>query len=78
MTGAPSVNHKYTSQELDSETGLYYYGARYYNPALGKFISPDSMVPYPVDPQVSIDIAGQEYSNYISPVKALIGGDRNA
>ncbi|MBI5756782.1 MAG: cell wall hydrolase, partial [Nitrospirae bacterium] len=31
--------------------GLYYYGARYYNPQLGRFISPDSIVPNPGNPQ---------------------------
>ena len=25
---------------LDEETGLYYYGARYYDPELGRFIQP--------------------------------------
>jgi RHS repeat-associated protein len=49
--GYISVNHKYTSQELDSETGLYNYNARYYNPALGKFISPDMIVPDISNPQ---------------------------
>ncbi len=50
-TGAVSVNHKYTSQEFDAETSLYYYNARYYNPALGRFISADTVVPNPSDPQ---------------------------
>lgn len=50
-TGSISVNHKYTSQELDGETGLYYYGARYYNPQLGRFISADSIVTDATDPQ---------------------------
>ena len=31
----------YTGRELDSETGLYYYRARYYDPGLGRFISED-------------------------------------
>lgn len=26
--------YKFNAKELDSETGLYYYGARYYNPKL--------------------------------------------
>lgn len=32
---------KYTGKELDS-SGLYYFGARYYDPAIGRFISKDS------------------------------------
>ncbi len=31
----------YTSQEYDAATGLYYYNVRWYNPALGKFVSVD-------------------------------------
>jgi RHS repeat-associated protein len=34
-------DHKYTGKELDEDTGLYYYGARYYNASLGIFISQD-------------------------------------
>jgi RHS repeat-associated protein len=33
----------YTGRELDSETGLYYYRARYYAPTTGRFISEDPM-----------------------------------
>ncbi|MCK5543263.1 MAG: hypothetical protein KAI40_11285 [Desulfobacterales bacterium] len=33
--------YKFTGKEQDA-TGLYYYGARYYDPALGRFISPDA------------------------------------
>jgi RHS repeat-associated protein len=32
---------KYTGKELDEEINLYYYGARYYNPKTGRFISID-------------------------------------
>ncbi len=46
-----SVKHKFTGQELDDETGLYYYGARYYDPQLGRFISADTIVQAPFDPQ---------------------------
>ncbi len=34
----------YTGQRLD-DTGLLYYHARYYDPVLGRFVSPDSIVP---------------------------------
>jgi RHS repeat-associated protein len=32
---------QYTGRESDSETGLYYYRARYYDPAAGRFLSED-------------------------------------
>ena len=49
-TPAIDVPYKYTGQELDS-TGLYYYEARYYDAMLGRFISADTLVPNPEDPQ---------------------------
>ena len=36
---------RYTGQEYDIETGLYYYKARYYDPKLSRFIQPDTIVP---------------------------------
>ena len=39
-----SGSHYFTGKEFDISTGLYYYGARYYNPALGWFIQPDPVV----------------------------------
>jgi RHS repeat-associated protein len=45
------IRHFFTGQELDGETGLYFYGARYYDPVLGRFIQPDTLVPNPRDPQ---------------------------
>ena len=33
--------YQFTGQRNDGSTGLYYYGARYYDPALGRFISRD-------------------------------------
>lgn len=49
--GSTSDSHKYTDQERDSETGLYNYNARLYDPELGRFMSPDSIVPDPSNPQ---------------------------
>ena len=32
----------YTGKPLDSATGLYYYGARYYDDGIGRFVTEDS------------------------------------
>ncbi|NLD37296.1 MAG: hypothetical protein GX654_10550, partial [Desulfatiglans sp.] len=45
------TNHLYTDQELDAENGLYNYNARLYDPFIGRFISPDTIVPEPYNPQ---------------------------
>ncbi|MBU1750375.1 MAG: hypothetical protein KKA73_22045, partial [Chloroflexi bacterium] len=41
----------FTGQRLDRSTGLLYYGARYYDPLLGRFISADTVVPGAGNPQ---------------------------
>ena len=35
----------FTGRMFDEETGLYYYGARYYDPGFGRFMTADSMLP---------------------------------
>jgi len=40
-TGTFSQPFRYTGREWDSETGLYDYRARYYDPAIGRFLSED-------------------------------------
>jgi len=49
-SGDVPTDKKFTGQRLDS-TGLYYYGARYYDPEIGRFISADTVVPNPANPQ---------------------------
>lgn len=43
VTDAPLVDsfYSFTGREDDKETGLYYYRARYYEPALGRFLTTD-------------------------------------
>ncbi|MDY6954783.1 MAG: RHS repeat-associated core domain-containing protein, partial [Thermodesulfobacteriota bacterium] len=50
-TGTEVTDYKYTGQELDTSTGLYNYRARLYDPLIGRFISPDTIVQGPSDPQ---------------------------
>ena len=49
--GVVNVPQKFTGQHLDVSTGLYFYNARYYDPGLGRFVSPDPLIQDPIDPQ---------------------------
>ncbi len=61
----PLVTNKYTGKEYFSGVGLYYFGARWYDPQLGVWISPDPegqfMNPYAYGPDFlnSIDPNGK-------------------
>ncbi|MFH1263200.1 MAG: RHS repeat-associated core domain-containing protein [Pseudomonadota bacterium] len=44
-TGSYAESLSYTGQRQDSSTGLFYLHARYYDPALSRFISPDPITP---------------------------------
>jgi RHS repeat-associated protein len=51
-TAALPTDRLYTGQlELASLGGIYHYGARFYSPRLGRFLSADSIVPSPYNPQ---------------------------
>jgi RHS repeat-associated protein len=40
-SGSLTNSFRYTAREFDSETSLYYYRARYYDPTAGRFLSED-------------------------------------
>jgi RHS repeat-associated protein len=49
LVNADSNHYKFTGKERDSETGLDYFGARYYSNGLGRWVSADwSATPVPV------------------------------
>jgi RHS repeat-associated protein len=50
-SGTNTSDYRYTDQEFDSENGLYNYNARLYDPFIGRFITPDTIVPEPYNPQ---------------------------
>lgn len=71
------TDKKFTGQRLDG-TGLYHYGARYYDASIGRFISADTIVPNPANPQSFnrysyclnnplryVDSTGHQYDPYI-------------
>jgi len=43
VSSATGVPFKFTGRRLDAETGLYYYRARYYSSALGRFMQTDGV-----------------------------------
>lgn len=48
--GTPAPDRGFNGRRLDPASGLYDYGARWYDPALGRFLQPDSLVPDPLRP----------------------------
>ncbi|MFC2020567.1 RHS repeat-associated core domain-containing protein [Chloroflexota bacterium] len=48
--GTLATDKLFTGQRFDG-TGLYYYNARYYDPTIGRFISADTIIPDPTNPQ---------------------------
>ena len=43
QTGSADTRYKFTGKEQDPETGLYYFGARYYNAWSGRWMSVDPL-----------------------------------
>ena len=73
----------FTGQRRDVGTGLYFYGARYYDSAIGRFIQADTIVPQPGNPQAlnrysyvgNSPVCGTDPDGHCWPVcTALIGG----
>lgn len=44
IEGGQTSEFLYTSKELDDQTGLYYFGARYYDPSFMHCIHPDDTI----------------------------------
>ncbi|MCS6846957.1 MAG: RHS repeat-associated core domain-containing protein [Anaerolineae bacterium] len=51
VSGTWPTDRRFTGQRLEGSVGLYDYNARMYSPLLARFLSPDSLVPRPDDPQ---------------------------
>jgi RHS repeat-associated protein len=49
--GSPHTDYGYAGQRYDVGSALLFLHARYYDPALGRFISADTIVPEPGNPQ---------------------------
>ena len=62
-TGSSLVtDRKFTGQTEDDAAGLYWYASRAYDPTIGRFVSPDPIVPAPGNPQ-SLNRYSYVYNN---------------
>ena len=75
QTGTVEQPYTYTGRELDSETGLYYYRARYYDPATGRWLQKD---PIGIEGGLNLySYTDDDPVNYIDPFGRSKGGKRN-
>ena len=51
VAGATPTSYNFTGQRQDSGSGLLFYNARWYDPAVGRFLAADTIVPDPQNPQ---------------------------
>jgi RHS repeat-associated protein len=49
--GTPRTTFRFTGQRIEESLGLYHMGARWYDPRLARWLSADSIVPSPANPQ---------------------------
>jgi RHS repeat-associated protein len=66
-TGNVPTDRRYTGQAQEESLGLYFYNARWYDSTLGRFLSADTLVPSPGNPQ-SLNRYSYGYNN---PVKYI-------
>ncbi|CAN7656590.1 RHS repeat-associated core domain-containing protein [Bosea sp. LjRoot9] len=70
QSAASTGSFRYTGQRIDPETGLYYYRARMYAPALGRFLQPD-----PIGTQGGLNLyayVGNDPLNATDPSGAVV------
>ncbi|WP_027709889.1 polymorphic toxin-type HINT domain-containing protein [Zooshikella ganghwensis] len=80
-TGEDSFRAKFTGKEYDDNAQLYYFGHRYYDAEIGRFISPDPAAQYHSpylygndDPFAGTDPDGEFFITAIVLTIAIVGG----
>ncbi len=72
QTGTIDQPFTYTAREFDSESGLYYYRARYYDTSVGRFISKDQIGLVPFGLEIGINhsyvYVGNNPVNFTDPL----------
>ena len=76
--GSTPTTYRYTGQREQSQLSIYFYGARWYDPALSRFLSPDSIIPGAGNSQAWDKFAYALNSpvNFIDPTGHAVQRDR--
>lgn len=64
-TGSTPNEFLYRGEQYDSDLGLYYLRARYYNPLTGRFMSRDPLDRQPIDPRAHRLVDPKELHKYL-------------
>jgi RHS repeat-associated protein len=77
IPSAAPTDYGFTGQRFHGTMGLYHIGARFYDPALGRWLSADTIVPEPGEPQ---DFNRYSYVrnsplNYVDPTGHVLESD---
>src|SRR5690625_6567440 len=73
-SGSFNNPYKFNGKGLDSETGLYYYGARYYNPRISNWLSVDPIALWQPVQEIEHYIEGQHNGGYFNPKNMSVYG----
>jgi len=75
---SPDVTEKWTGKQFFDGSGLYYFGARWYDPELGMWTAPDpahqfaSPYAYGTSPLITVDADGRDDGFVIPPINITI------
>ena len=65
---SPTMPYLFNGKELDTETGLYYYGARYYDPRVSLWLNTDPLSGYNPIQETEHYIDGQHNNGVFNPM----------
>ena len=67
-SGTTPTTYRFTGQRAEAGLGLYFYGARWYDSALARFLQPDPLVPDDRNTPLSLLTVSYAYSPFAEEV----------